>query len=127
MHSLIYDKSLYAEFWGLNSEFGIFCLIVCSNFINTVYKFLHIESIHLIPAQGYVPYKYINRKDCKWYVFICRRNLAIGNIPYQEGPFTIIGKSKHLAGGSALPSHLYTLKYTQRSHKAFSNYKKHHI
>ena len=85
MHSLIYDKSLYAEFWGLNSEFGIFCLIVCSNFINTVYISLPKESIHHIIVQGYVPYKYISRKDCKWYVFICRRNSTIGNIPYQEG------------------------------------------
>ena len=40
--SLIYDKSLYAEFWGLNSKCGIFCLIVCSNFINTVYTLLNI-------------------------------------------------------------------------------------
>ena len=45
----------------------------------------------------------------------------------RKDPVTITGNSKHLTGGSALPSHSNTLKHTQKSHKVLFNLKKYHI
>ena len=41
----------------------------------------------------------------------------------RKDPATITSNSKHLTGGSALPSHSNTLKYTQEAHKALFKYK----
>ena len=45
----------------------------------------------------------------------------------RKDPITITGNSKHLTGGSALPSHSNTLKHTQEAHKALFKYRKYHI
>ena len=81
-HTLIYDKSIYASFWGPNSEFDIFSYIVCSIFITTVLGFLNTESTYYILFLPYVPYRYLSGSDYNWSVFICRRKFTVGNIPY---------------------------------------------